>query len=171
MRKYELLKDPLVNKRVEHIDRIRTAYIMWQDIPIATISEESSSLSGEFDWVIRPIWENFPKTEARGHTVNISGIDLSLHKDEYIRRYVPSFVTQRTIPDGREDLYERLESIGLTTNDLFEVMCRTHAPCGNNTYYVSRTPDKVVDVSQLRVPYDMPDFDTSAYGWLDKEGE
>lgn len=41
-----------INTRIEHIDRIRTAYIMYKDIPIATITEESSSLSGEFDWVI-----------------------------------------------------------------------------------------------------------------------
>lgn len=54
-------KNNYLYTRIEHIDRIRTAYIMYKDIPIATISEESSSLSGEFDWVIRPIWENWKK--------------------------------------------------------------------------------------------------------------
>lgn len=164
--KHEILKDPLINKRIENIDRIRTAYIMWRDLPLATISEEYSSLSGEFDWVIRPIWENWEKARARGEYVDIAGIDDTLHKDEYIRRYVPSFVTQRTIPEGRADLFPLLEEVGLTYNDLFEVMCRTHAVCGNDTYYVSRTPDKVIDVNQLRVPYDIPDFDTRDYGWL-----
>lgn len=44
-----------INKRIENIDRIRTAYIMYKDIAIATISEESYSSSGEFDWLIKPI--------------------------------------------------------------------------------------------------------------------
>lgn len=154
--------------RIEHIDRIRTAYIMYKDIAVATISEESSSLSGESDWVIRPIYENCEKCEQLyGEHVDIAGIDVDLHKEEYIRNYVPSFVTQRTIPEGREDLFPLLEKIGLTWNDLFEVLCRTHAPCGNDDYYVSRTPDKIIDVDQLRVPYDIPDFDTDAYGWLE----
>ena len=33
-------------------------------------------------------------------------------------------------------------------------------------YYVSRTPDKVVDVYQQIVPYDIPGFDTSDYDWI-----
>lgn len=166
--KHEILKNPLLNKRIDRIDRIRTAYIMWEDIPIATISEESDSLSGEFDWVIRPIWENWEKAAARGEYVDIAGIDDTLHKKEYIRRYVPSFVTQRTIPEGRDDLFPLLREIGLTYNDLFEVMCRTHAVCGNDDYYVSRTPDKVIDVGQRVIPYDIPDFDTSKCGWIPK---
>lgn len=145
MKKHQLLKDPYINKRIEHIDRVRTAYIMWEDIPIATISEEFSTLSGEFDWVIKPIWQNWELAKRRGHIVDIAGIDDTLHLDEYIRRYVPSFVTQRTIPDGREDLFPLLEKIGLTHNDLFEVLCRTHGYCGNDTYYVVRNLDEIQD--------------------------
>lgn len=160
--------DHFLNTRIEHIDRIRTAYIMFKDIPIATISEESSSLSGEFDWVIRPIWKNWELCKEKyDEYVDIAGIDDTTHKDEYIRRYIPSFITQRTIPEGRADLFPTLQSVGLTHNDLFEVMCRTHATCGNDNYYVSRTPDKVIDVSQLRIPYDIPDFDTTKYGYLE----
>ena len=36
-------------ERIEHIDRVRTDYIMYKDIPIATLTHEYSSLSGEFD--------------------------------------------------------------------------------------------------------------------------
>ena len=155
-------------KRIEHIDRIRTAYIMFKDIAIATITEESSSLNGDFDWVIKPIWENWVLCQEKyDHNVDIAGIDDTKHKEEYIRQFNPSFVTQRTIPEGREDLYPLLRKIGLTFNDLFEVLCRTHGYCGNDEYYVSRTPDIVVDVLQQNPPYDIPDFDTSSYGWID----
>lgn len=154
-------------ERIEHIDRVRTAYIMYKDIPIATLTHEYSGLSGEFDWVIAPIWENWDLCYKKyGEVVDIAGIDDLKHKKEYIRRFNPSFVTQRTIPEGRADLFPLLESIGLTYNDLFEVLCRTHGVCGPDRYYVSRTPDIVIDVEQQITPYDIPSFDTSDYGWL-----
>lgn len=153
-------------KRIEHIDRIRKAYIMWQDIPIAELFHEFSSLIGEFDWVIKPIWDNWKKAEECEEYVDIAGIDDTKRKTEYIRRFNPEFVTQRTIPEGREDLFPLLEEIGLTYNDLFEVLCRTHGICGNDDYYVSRTPDIVIDINDRNVKPDIPDFDTNNYGWL-----
>lgn len=148
--------NPLVT-RVEEIDKVRKAYIMWEDIPIAELYHESASISGEFDWVIKPLWDNIEKAKERGEYVDIAGIDLHLHKDEYIRRFNPEFVTQRTKPEGRADLFPLLIKIGLTYNDLFEVLCRTHGVCGNDMYYVSRTPDKVIDIKSGHWDYDIPD--------------
>lgn len=152
--------------RIEHIDRIRKAYIMWEGTPVAELYHEYSSLSGEFDWVIKPIWENWDKCMKRGWIGGIGGIDETLHKDEYIRRYDPYFVTQRTMPACRPEVPELMKELGLKSYDLFEVLCRTHGICGNDYLYVSRTPDLYIDVDQLRVPYEIPDFDTDAYGWL-----
>lgn len=42
---------------------------------------------------------------------------------------MPGFVEQRTLPDSREDLQERLEELGLSYSDRFEFMCLTHR-CG-----------------------------------------
>ena len=151
--------------RIEHIDRIRKAYIMWQDILIAELYHEYSSLSGEFDWVVKLIWEKWEKCKERGEWVDIAGIDDTLHKDEYIRRYNPSFVTQRTIPEWREDLPEMLKKCKLKENDLFEVLCQSHGATGNDDYYGSRTPDIVVDIN-TRFEFDIPTFDTDEYGWL-----
>jgi hypothetical protein len=161
-------RKPKIRKQVhiDNIDRIRKAYIMQGDIPVAELYHEFSSLSGEFDWVIKPIWENWKKIDDMGGYVDIAGIDDTLHLDEYIRHYNPSFVTQRTIPEGREDLFPLLKKIGLTHNDLFEVLCRTHGVCGNDDLYVSRDPSTVIDVNQMKIPYDIPDFDTTKYGWL-----
>lgn len=152
--------------RISNIDRIRKAYILWRGITIAELYHEYSSLSGEFDWVIKPIWENWEKCRKMGHYIDIGGIDEFLHKDEYIRRYNPYFVTQRTLSDKRPDLPELLEKIGLSSNDLFEVLCRTHGICGNDDLYVSRYPDEYIDVRQRIIPYDIPDFNTDEYGWL-----
>lgn len=156
--------------RIEYIDRIRKAYIMLDDTAIAELYHEYSSLSGEFDWVIKILWDKWDEMDRKGYTMDIAGIDDSLRKDEYIRRYNPSFVTQRTVPEGRSDLFPLLKDIHLRSNDLFEVLCRTHGICGNDDFYVSRTPDKIVDVNQRIVPYDIPAFDTDCYGWLDENG-
>ena len=88
----------------------------------------------EFDWVIKPNWENLKKVPP----IQIPGIDMSLRKEEYIRRYVPVIVEQRTFPDGRENRYEELTKLGLTWNDRFEVMCRTNGLCGNNDITIER---------------------------------
>lgn len=155
--------------RVENIDRRRVCYIMFRDYPIATLTHEYSSISGEFDWVIAPIWENWDKClKEYGVYVDIAGIDDTLHRKEYIRAYNPEFVTQRTRPECRPDLRELLDQIGLRSNDLFEVMCRTHAVCGNDDLYVSRTPDEIIDVHDYPITkhYSIPDWDTSSYGWI-----
>lgn len=158
--------EKFVTSKVEAIDRVRTAYIMWQDIPIATITEEYSSLSGESDWVISPIWENCEKARARGHVVDIGGIDMDLHKSEYVRRFMPHFVAQRIPTTRREDVREILERHELDGYDAFELLCRSHGVCGDDQYYVSRTPDIVIDVTQQSIPRDIPKFDTSSYGWI-----
>lgn len=155
--------------RVEHIDRIRKAYIMYEDKAVGEIYHEFSGISGEFDWVIKiywDVWDNFLK---QGYSMDIAGIDDTLRKDEYIRRYNPEFVTQRTIPNGRGDLIELLKEIHLRSNDLFEVLCRTHGVTGNDDFYVSRTPDIIIDVYK-DFEYDIPDFDTDCYGWIDSNG-
>lgn len=155
--------------RIEHIDRIRKAYIMWEDIPICELYHEFSSLTGESDWAFKPIWDNWEKARERGEYVDIAGIDDTTHKDVYYRRNLPSFVDQRVVPEGREDLFPLLEEIHLTYNDLYEVLCRTHGVCGNDMYYVVRTLDEKVNIHQLLVPYTIPDFDTDSYGWLGQE--
>jgi len=155
---------------VENIDRIRTAYIMWRDIPLAAITEEYSSLSGESSWVIKPIWSNWDKAKELGIPGWISGIDMDLRKDEYVRRYTPYFVTQRVISDKRPEVREVLDKLNLPGYDIFEILCRTHGVCGDDDYYVSRTPDLVIDVMDKNFPYDIPANNDVLrdYGWLQR---
>ncbi|MBR1454358.1 MAG: hypothetical protein IJ593_06910 [Lachnospiraceae bacterium] len=46
-------------------------------------------------------------------------------------------------------------------------MCRQHGATGISSYYVSRTPDKVIDLNKnILDQLDIPDWDTSNYGWI-----
>lgn len=71
----------------------------------------------------------------------ITGIDLDLHKEEYIRRYVPEFVDRRTLSDVRPDLQENLERLGMDWNDRFEFMVRNRGRCGGSQITVERIPN------------------------------
>lgn len=162
------MKSPEYLTRVEGIDRIRTAYIMWQELPLALISEEYSSLVREASWVFYPNWDNIDLANSRGADVSFDGVNLDGRKDEYVCSYIPVFISQRVPPAERPDMRETLRAVGLPGFDAFEFMCRTHAVCGNNDLYVSRTPDKIIDVTKYPIPYDIPDWDTSREGWLIK---
>lgn len=131
-RKPKIVKNKY-NTRVPCISRVRTANMIYKGLIIGTISEESND-AGEFDWVIRMNWENWEKTGG----IQVAGIDMDLRLDEYIRSYVPAFVEERTLPDTRDRLYEQLLEVGLTCNDRFEYMCRTHGLCGCNNITVER---------------------------------
>ena len=73
---------------------------------------------------------------------------------------------ERIFPECRPDLKPMLKELKLDTYDIFEYLCRQHGVCSQNTLYVSRTPDKIIDSRAFDFPYDIPDFDTSSYGWL-----
>jgi hypothetical protein len=122
------------NTRVPCICEVRTANMLYNGVLIGTISEERND-AGEFDWVIRPNWKNIDDNNI---IIQIAGIDMDLRLDEYIRTYIPAFVEERTLPDTRDRLYESLLELGLTWNDRFEYMCRTHGKCGCNDILVER---------------------------------
>ena len=121
------------NTRIPCICSVRTANMIYNGYIIGTIAEEKND-AGEFDWVIKMDWENWEKS---GHP-QVAGIDMDLRLDEYIRTYIPAFVEERTLPDTRDGLYEELEKLGLTWNDLFEYMCKTHVLCGPSRITVER---------------------------------
>lgn len=142
---------------LKEADKVRKAYIMWQDIPIAELYHQSNSKTQEEAWIIKPIWKNYPKCMERGEIVDIPGIAESKRKEQYCRRATPVFIKQRLIPETRPEMRGLLAKIGLAEYDAFEVLCRTHGVCCNNDYYISRTPDKVIDVHSGYIPYDVPE--------------
>ena len=113
-------------------------------------------MSGESDWVFVPNYENVEKAYQNGFT-GIAGINLDLRKPEYVRSYVPLFVTQRTPDPRRPDIQECLKDMEMLEYDRFEWMCRNHGLCGNDRLYVSRTPDKFIDANDPFVPPELPE--------------
>ena len=66
-----------------------------------------------FQYVITPYWDivdGLPSSVFQG----IPGIDMDLRLKDYYRvNYIPTFISERTPSENREDLWELLESVGL----------------------------------------------------------
>ena len=120
-------------KRVPCICQVRTANIAYKGNVFGTLSEERND-AGETDWVIKVDWDAW---ERLGHP-SISGIDDIHKQDEYVRRFIPAIVEQRTPPDNRDNLRQELAELGLRYNDRFEFMCRTHGLCGPSPLTIER---------------------------------
>ena len=122
------------NTRIPCICKVRTANMIYAGHIIGTISEERND-ADEFDWVIKMDWNGWEEAGCPP----VAGIDLDLRLEEYIRTdIIPAFVDQRTLPDNRDGLYEELARLGMTWNDRFEFMCRTHGLCGPSNITVER---------------------------------
>ena len=91
-----------------------------------------------FQYVISPYWEivdGLPASVFQG----IPGIDMDLRLKDYYRvNYIPTFITERTPPENREDLWELLESVDLDYYDRFEWLLRTKMRAANDNLIVER---------------------------------
>ena len=91
-----------------------------------------------FQYVIIPYWEivdGLPASVFQG----IPGIDMDLRLKDYYRvNYIPTFITERTPPENREDLWELLESVDLDYYDRFEWLLRTKMRAANDNLIVER---------------------------------
>lgn len=118
-------------------DKVSVAQIDYQEF-----DEEN------FQYVISPYWEivdGLPASVFQG----IPGIDMELRLKNYYRvNYVPTFISERTPSEGREDLWELLESVGLDYYDRFEWLLRTNMRAANDNLIVERR-NKVKSVKQF----------------------
>lgn len=126
--------DNMVTTRVPCICAVRTAIMIHKGVVIGTISEEIND-AGEFSWVFKLYWDKFEMFPY----IKLPDIDINLKKDEYVISYiVPIFVKQRTYPYTGQKLYKRLEELGLTWSDSFEIMCRTKGKLGKDDIDIER---------------------------------
>ena len=148
------------------VDRVRTAYVMRKGLVLAELTQEFSSLSGDSLWILRPLYENFPEAMADGWLGMISGFDLDVRKEEYVRDFVPAFVTERQPDPRRKDLADVLAEYGMTNFDRFELLCHSYGLATCDELYVSRDPNRFVD-SRANI-YEFEDFtnDYNSEGWL-----
>ena len=108
-------------------DKVSVAQIDYQEF-----DEEN------FQYVISPYWEivdGLPASVFQG----IPGINMELRLKSYYRvNYIPTFISERTPSENREDLWELLESVGLDYYDRFEWLLRTNMRAANDNLIVER---------------------------------
>ena len=91
-----------------------------------------------FQYVFSPYWEivdGLPASVFQG----IPGIDMELRLKNYYRvNYIPTFISERTPSESREDIRELLDSVGLNYYDRFEWLLRTNMRAANDNLIVER---------------------------------
>ena len=91
-----------------------------------------------FQYVFTPEWsviDNLPASIFQG----IPGLDMSLRLERYYRvNMTPYFISERTPGEGREDLWELLDEVGLDYYDRFEWLLRSNMRCGTDNLIVER---------------------------------
>ena len=85
-----------------------------------------------FQYVFSPYWEiidGLPASVFQG----IPGIDMDLRLKNYCRvNYIPTFISERTPSESREDTRELMDSVGLDYYDRFEWLLRTNMRCSTD---------------------------------------
>ena len=91
-----------------------------------------------FQYVFFPEWsviDALPASIFQG----IPGLDMSLRLERYYRvNMTPYFISERTPSEGREDLWELLDEVGLDYYDRFEWLLRSNMRCGIDNLIVER---------------------------------
>lgn len=94
-----------------------------------------------FQYIIKPYW-NSVDALPRGLFHGIPGINMDLRRDAYYRvNMTPAFISMRTPSEGREDVRQLMESVGLDYYDRFEWLLRSEMKCGNDNLIVVRKPN------------------------------
>ena len=69
-------------------------------------------------------------------------MDMSLRLERYYRvNMTPYFISERTPSEGREDLWELLDEVGLDYYDRFEWLLRSNMRCGTDNLIVERAEE------------------------------
>lgn len=99
-----------------------------------------------FQYIFSPEWsviDTLPASIFQG----IPGLDMSLRLERYYRvNMTPYFISERTPSEGREDLWELLNEVGLDYYDRFEWLLRSNMRCGTDNLIVERAeaPRRIV---------------------------
>lgn len=97
----------------------RTVYASFKGTQFATLTEYMNDAC-EVVYVWRVDWDAYDRINDLN--CFIMGIDLDLRKEEYVRDHVPSFIYSTIPPEGREDIPEILERLGLREYDALDIL-------------------------------------------------
>ena len=124
----------MTNQKIACPCYVRACNVFDNNICIAHLYEVRND-AGEKNWCIEPVWEVLDKQEDP----YVTGVDLRLHKDIYVRDGVPAIITERCWDRRRPDIRYLLDYVGLINYDEYEIVCRMHGYCVNNPYTVERS--------------------------------
>ncbi|MBQ8232180.1 MAG: recombinase family protein [Lachnospiraceae bacterium] len=100
----------------------------------------------DYQYIITPFWEiidTLPTNIFQG----IPGIDMELRLERYYRvNMEPVFITERTPGKNRVDLWELLDSVGLTYYDRLEWLIRTDLRAAVDNLIVERARNDTIEL-------------------------
>ncbi len=100
----------------------------------------------DFEYRFRP---NYSVIELLDSSIfqGIPGINLELHKEEYVRRNsVPTFVSERSPSQNREELWQLLEDCNMNYLNQLEWLIKTDTKYIGDRLYVKAIENKMSDV-------------------------
>ena len=98
---------------------------------IYTLNEDET-----FKYVFRPDYNVIAQTDS-SFFQGIPGLNLDLHKPEYVRdNIVPTFISERVPQPNREDLYDLLAHLGMEYMNPIEYLIKTDMQYSGDKLYV-----------------------------------
>lgn len=135
----------------------RKAFVMFKDKPVAELIEHKCPDVSNIRWSLRPYYDSIEYcTLVYGGTIEFPGVCLELHCFEYNLGSNPILIQRRLQQYTGEDRYAMLKRLRMDSMDVFEFLCRSHGVCDFDLFYISRSPDKVIDVYLPLSSYDIP---------------
>lgn len=114
-----------------------------------------------FQYIFSPEWSVIDSLSPAIFQ-GIPGLDMSLRLERYYRvNMTPYFISERTPSEGREDLWELLEDVGLDYYDRFEWLLRSNMRCGTDNLIVERAemPRRIIFESSEKLPSNLQPSD------------
>ncbi len=123
-----------------------SVYILWENEPVGTLTRRMNDACEE-EYVFRIDWEAWDRIKP---TQTITGINMDLRKEEYVRPFTPTFMTDYMPPRGREDIPDLMKKYGLTgVYDMWDFMCAQGRICRDN-FRVRRVDESIKSFYDIR---------------------
>lgn len=102
-------------------------HILWDGVSVGTLTQRINDAC-EMEYVFRVNWGVWDEIKPYQ---TITGINMDLRKEEYVRNFTPHFMIDYLPPKGREDIPELMERLGMQPGeyDMWEFMKASHRCC------------------------------------------
>lgn len=127
--------------------RNRKAYLMYGDKSIAELIEHKCPDESNIQWSLKPYYDNIEYyNKLYCVQLDIPGVCLDLHRPEYNLGKNPVLIQRRLKKFNGFEMVSVLRKLRMERLDVFEFLCRSYGTCDYDLFYITRTPDEVIDV-------------------------